>query len=125
MDFEDVMQKLTVDQFRIVSEMLLSLKKENDILRTILKVTLDLSSTILEEAVRVQEENTRLKEQLKWVRFVDELPEEGQKIEVCTRCRSGFSATIDVVVALPGDDNCFDLFHDYWRPVNLPQEVEE
>ena len=87
----------------------------------------DLASCYAHLKVRIdslEAENARLKKQLAWVRFVDELPEEGQKIEVCTRCRSGFSATIDVVVALPGDDNCFDLFHDYWRPVNLPQEVE-
>jgi len=125
MDFEDVMQKLTVDQFRIVSEMLLSLKKENDVLRTKLKVTLDLSSTILEEVVCVQEENTRLKEQLKWVRFADEIPEEGQEIVVARwyGVGEGWSRSMSVLV-YPEGKNRIDPYRDYWRPVNVPEEDE-
>jgi len=126
MDFEDVMQKLTVDQFRIVSGALLSLKKENDLLRTKLKVTLDLSSQIREEVARVQEENTRLREQLKWVRFADEIPEEGQEIVVARwyGVGEGWSRSMSVLV-YPEGKNRIDPYRDYWRLSTSPSEVED
>ena len=126
MDFEDVMQKLTIEQFRIVSGALLSLKKENDLLRTKLKVTLDLSSQIWEEVARVQEENTRLREQLKWARFADEIPEEGQEIVVARwyGVGEGWSRSMSVLV-YPEGKNQIDPYRDYWRLSTSPSEVED
>jgi len=85
----------------------------------------DFIKHIVIENVRLRDENARLKKQLAWVRFVDELPEEGQEIVVARwyGVGEGWSRSMSVLV-YPEGKNRIDPYRDYWRPVNVPEEDE-